>query len=238
MIAQATLPESEFGRAHLRDSLTALRLGHDGLEQFLGLLFDELDSLRDELDEEQARLDDERHQLREAQAQITAERNQWETDRQHWHDALQKRVVELEKDRLALAAELESERRRGAEMAEDFAEQRRQSADEQAALLGELRQLRISLDSRVGVGGHDSAIRERDGEADQAREKTSVQNAMDDAPRSKRARNSASEDDDAPPSRKKAVPTNPIQPDPVMGPLLSQFQLLQRDVARRREKKN
>ncbi|HEV3418535.1 MAG TPA: hypothetical protein VG056_17055 [Pirellulales bacterium] len=238
MIAQATLPESGFGRPQVRDSLTALRLGHDGLEQFIGLLFDELDSLRDELDEEQTRLDDERHELRGAQAQIAAERTQWETDRQHWHDALQKRVVDLEKDRLALAAELESERRRSAEMADDFAEQRRQSADEQVEVSGELRRLRMLLDARVGAGGQGTGIRESEIEPEQAHEAAQVQSEKVDAPRSKREKSPVSENQDAPPQRKKPLTTNSTAPDPVMGPLLSQFQLLQRDVARRREKKN
>ncbi|HEV2969764.1 MAG TPA: hypothetical protein VGY55_07225 [Pirellulales bacterium] len=238
MIAAATLPESGFDRAIIRDSLAELRFGHDGLEQFLGLLFDELDSLREELDEEQARLEDERHQLREKQAQITVERNQWETDRQHWHDALQKRVVELEKDRLALAADLETERRRSEETAEDFAAQRRQAADDHADLSGELRQLRMLLDAKVSVGGLGPASEDLDDEPSQTNETARDQTSKSDSPHVNRERNPASQDCNALPPRKKPAPANPSQPDPVMGPLLSQFQMLQRDVARRREKKN
>src|ERR1700674_621889 len=142
MIAQATLPESSLDRNRIRESLSALRLGHDGLEQFVGLLFDELESLREQLDEEQMRLDEQRHELREIEAQIAAERSQWETDRQHWHDALQKRVVELERDRLGLVNELESERRRTSEMAQAAADQHRQFVAERAEWAAEMRELR------------------------------------------------------------------------------------------------
>src|ERR1700730_12277159 len=142
MIAQATLPEVGLERNRIRESLSALRLGHDGLEQFVGLLFDELESLREQLDEEKLRLDEQRHELREIEAQVAAERTQWETDWQHWHDALQKRVVELERDRLGLVSELESERRRTSEMAQAAADQHRQFVAERAESAAELRALR------------------------------------------------------------------------------------------------
>src|SRR5438270_7685946 len=145
MIAPATFPEVGLERNRIRESLSALRLGHDGLEQFVGLLFDELESLREQLDEEKMRLDEQRHGLREIEAQVAAERTQWETDRQHWHDALQKRVVELEQDRLSLTSELESERRRTSEMAQAAADQHRQFVAERAEWAAELRELRHLL---------------------------------------------------------------------------------------------
>src|SRR5260221_2796644 len=142
MIGPATFPEVGLERNRIRESLSALRLGHDGLEQFVGLLFDELESLREQLDEEKLRLDEQRHGLREIEAQVAAERTQWETDRQHWHDALQKRVVELERDRLGLVNELESERRRTSEMAQAAADQHRQFVAERAEWAAEMRKLR------------------------------------------------------------------------------------------------
>src|SRR5260221_3976963 len=155
MLAPATLPEVGLERNRIRESLSALRLGHDGLEQFVGLLFDELESLREQLDEEKLRLDEQRHGLREIEAQVAAERTQWETDRQHWHDALQKRVVELERDRLGLVNELESERRRPSEMAQAAADQHRQFVAERAEWAAELREQRQSLPTHSAAEGRD-----------------------------------------------------------------------------------
>jgi hypothetical protein len=248
MIAQATLSESSLDRNRIRESLSALRLGHDGLEQFVGLLFDELESLREQLDEEQMRLDEQRHELREIEAQIAAERSQWETDRQHWHDALQKRVVELERDRLALTAELESERRRTSEMAQAAADQHRQFVVERAESAAELRALRQARTAEPeggeeGIAGQDSGSRVEPGSGVRDEAPIDLVHAEEDALKVNLRRIEAETKHPAaevvinPPSRPKAAPVNSYQADPVMGPLLSQFQQLQRDVARRREKK-
>jgi hypothetical protein len=238
MIAQATLPEAGFDGNRIRDSLSSLRLGHDGLEQFVGLLFDEFDALREELESDQTSVDEERQALQNAQAQIAAERQQFETDRQHWNDALQKRVVELERDKLSLAAELESERRRSEEAAKAVAEQQRQFAAERAEWMAEVRQLRDrSKSDQNEHAGEIPRTEFNEGDANPVAD-TLEQCAPKNSGR--KAKSAAT----AP-----AVPVNVIQPpkapafnpfesDPVMGPLMSQFQLLQRDVARRREKKS
>ncbi|HKD37231.1 MAG TPA: hypothetical protein VKB78_10530, partial [Pirellulales bacterium] len=200
-------------------------------------------------------IDEERHNVREAEARIAAERTQWKTDRQHWHDTLQKRVVELEQDRLSLASELEAERRRASDLSQAAADQQRQFVSERAESAAEIRELR----GRLAAGG---ATPDRDANAqhisngeDEAAnapepsgkvlreapidiihaEELILKGAMDarppSTPRTRRP--------DAAPQgpRTNAPGTNPLHADPVMGPLLSQFQKLQKDVARRREKK-
>lgn len=248
MIAQATLPEVGLERNRIRESLSALRLGHDGLEQFVGLLFDELESLREQLDEEKLRLDEQRHELREIEAQVAAERTQWETDRQHWHDALQKRVVELERDRLGLVSELESERRRTSEMAQAAADQHRQFVAERAEWAAEMRSIR-----QLSVG--DSADRELATTATTSGEQIEPLSAL----RGEAPIDLVHAEEEALKVNLRRIEVEPkrrteesaigllprakgalgvmFQVDPVMGPLLSQFQQLQKDVARRREKK-
>jgi hypothetical protein len=243
MIAQATLPETSFDGNRVRDSLSALRLGHDGLEQFVGLLFDEFDALREEFESDQTSLDEERQELRRSQAKIAAERQQWETDRQHWNDALQKRVVELERDKLSLATELESERRRSAEVAKAAVEQQRHFAEERAHWVAELKQLR----ERTGADPGDVVA-----EIPPAEVPPSAFAEISPAPELELAaargtvngKHSAKQyvaalsTKAAVASLPKSPAFNPFEADPVMGPLMSQFQLLQRDVARRRGKKS
>ena len=101
--------------------------------------------LREQLDDERLGIDEERHNVREAEARIAAERSQWETDRQHWHDTLQKRVVELEQDRITLASELEAERRRTSEMAQAATDQHRHFVAERTEFAAEIRELRQRL---------------------------------------------------------------------------------------------
>ncbi len=241
MIAQATLSETSFDGNRVRDSLSALRLGHDGLEQFVGLLFDEFDGLRDQLETDQASVEDERQELRRSQAKIAAERQQWETDRQHWNDALQKRVVELEHDKLSLATDLESERRRSAEVAKAAVEQQRHFAEERAQWMAELRQLRerSGAEPRDAVNGT-SAIDPTETKINSDVDWATLYPQMNDSrPTDSRPRK---EQPAGRPAKPAAVPApkppafNPFEADPVMGPLMSQFQLLQRDVARRRKK--
>jgi hypothetical protein len=255
MIALATMPEFALDRNRVRDSLAALRLGHDGLEQFVGLLFDELETLREQIDDERLEIDDERHNVREAEARIATERTQWETDRQHWHDTLQKRVVELEQDRLALVGELEAERRRGSELAQASADQQRHFVAERTQLTAQIRELqqRLATGSVNGDGAasallHSSAENGA-GDSVQPREKVRHEAPVDivhaeelilksgTGGRHGSTRSPRRQDPTSTAQRVAAAATNPTNADPVMGPLLSQFQKLQKDVARRREKK-
>jgi hypothetical protein len=238
MIAQATLPETGFDGNRVRDSLSALRLGHDGLEQFVGLLFDEFDALREEFESDQTSLDEERQELRRSQAKIAAERQQWETDRQHWNDALQKRVVELERDKLSLATELESERRRSAEVAKAAVEQQRHFAEERAHWVAELKQLR----ERTGADPGDAVAEiplPAFAEIGPAPElELAASRGAANGNHSAKQYVAALSTKPVAAALPKSPAFNPFEADPVMGPLMSQFQLLQRDVARRRGKKS
>ncbi len=132
-------------RKQIERSLAAVRLGHDGLEQFLGLLFDELESCCERLDEERRTIAGDRRELADEQAHLSIERARWETDQQHEHRTWQKRIEELEHERSRRIAELEAERHRSAELTQTVAEQQRQITDEREEWTAEIHQLRSLL---------------------------------------------------------------------------------------------
>ncbi len=142
----APISSAEIQLRHIREALTALRTDQDGIEQSLGLMFDEVDASWDQLDHDRSWIDTRRQEIKQAQVDLAAQRSQWEADRQQWHDALQQRVVELEKDRLMLQSELESARTRAGELTQALADERQRSATERAEWTEELRLLREALD--------------------------------------------------------------------------------------------
>ena len=81
---------------------------------------------------------------------IFPRRAQWEQDHRQRTDALQRRVVELEKDRLVLKLELESARSQATDLHETLTELQRQIAAERSEWNIELRMLRDVLDRQAG----------------------------------------------------------------------------------------
>jgi hypothetical protein len=139
--------------------------------------------------------------------------------------ALQAKVVELERERESLEQELEEVRMRAADLAKAMGDQKRQMAEERAELTAELRQLRRILDKQA------SWI------AQQSRQPASFAVGPIDAANT------------LPPGSLPTVPGQPAGPanngyaaapavaasrDPVLGSVMSQFELLRKDLERRR----
>ncbi len=127
-----------------------LRAGQSEIEQFVSSLFADLDAAWKDVEEDHARMNLERQKMTDAQTDFSARRAQWEQDHRQRTDALQRRVVELEKDRLVLKLELESARSQAADLHETLTELQRQIAAERSEWNIELRMLRDVLDRQAG----------------------------------------------------------------------------------------
>jgi hypothetical protein len=134
----------------VRDTLAALRAGHESLDLFVGQLFAGLESMRERLDQQDRKIKDERRQLAEERQKLSAERAQWQSQKQRTagQSPSGERVAEAEQERAALEEELETVRQRCEELAGTVAEQKRQIAEERAEWTAEFRQLRKILDKQ------------------------------------------------------------------------------------------
>jgi hypothetical protein len=141
VIARLKSPDARAASDLIDDGFIALRLGHDGIEQFFGLLFDELEAYREVLDAERAAIDAERRKLGGSQARLAAEQAGWETEQQQLRRLLDQRMDEAENQRKILLAELEAERTRSGQLSHAFNDLQRQFAEHQAAWAAELRTL-------------------------------------------------------------------------------------------------
>ncbi len=133
MIARLKSPDARSAPDPIDDGLFALRLGHDGIEQFFGLLFDELESYRECLDAERAKIEAERRKLGSAHARLAAQQAAWETEQQELLNRLERQIAEVESQRKAVLAELEAERRRSGQLAQAFADLQREFAEHQVS---------------------------------------------------------------------------------------------------------
>jgi hypothetical protein len=134
-----------------RQGLGALRAGHEEIGHFVSSLFEELDAAWIEFEDDHTRMSAERQKLADAQADFAARRGQWESDHRVRTDALQRRVVELEKDRLVLKAELESARAQATDLHQTLAELQQRIATERTEWNLELRLCREVLDRQSGI---------------------------------------------------------------------------------------
>ncbi len=135
-------PGAEFSlpvEKQLKHSLAELRVGHDGLEQFLGLLFDELEDWCERLERQQQWVTDEQRAVLDQQSRLSMERARWETDQQHEHRVWQKRIDELERERVELMAELDELRAECAQLTKSISEQQRHFTEERREWTAELR---------------------------------------------------------------------------------------------------
>ncbi len=208
----------------IKQSLTALRDGQETFAKFVVDLFSDLDAMQHKLREAQLQLLAERNQLKEERDRI-AQQQPSSSDAPAVDETLKAKVAELESDRTALEEELESVRAHAVDMAQTLSDQKRQMAEEHAEWAAELRQLRRILDKQaawitqhaeMGAGpwGGDSQFG------------AGANGSLAAAGPAGRAH---------PTAFPAANATSPArQPDPVVGSILSQFELLQKDVARRR----
>jgi predicted nucleic acid-binding Zn-ribbon protein len=209
-VAATQMPAARFSVdwTPVRDTLAALRAGQESLDLFVGQLFSGLESMHERLDQHDRRLKEERRQIAEQRERLVAERAQWEAHRQQAAGegtSSDQRTLELEQDRRDLEEELETVRARCEELAGTVAEQKRQIAEERAEWTAEFRQLRKILDKQSQLL------------AQKVEQAHVAQLAVVGAP--------------AGPAQ-----SSPDRGgiDPVLGSVMSQFQLLQKDAARRR----
>jgi predicted nucleic acid-binding Zn-ribbon protein len=197
----------------VRDTLAALRAGHESLDLFVAQLFSGLESMRERLDQHDRRIKEERRRIAEEREKLAAERAQWQAQK---HEVTgespdsSRLLVELEQERGMLEEELETVRRRCEELAQTVADQKRQLTEERAEWTAEFRQLRKILDKQSQI------LVER-----------VEQNHV--APLGVVA--GPSENVNGAAAQRGGV-------DPVLGSVISQFQLLQKDAARRRQAKS
>lgn len=196
----------------VRDTLAALRAGHESLDLFVAQLFSGLESMRERLDQHDRRIKEERRRIAEEREKLAAERAQWQAQKQHGaSEAPDSRLLtELEQERGMLEEELETVRRRCEELAQTVADQKRQLTEERAEWTAEFRQLRKILDKQ-------SQILVERVEQNQVAPLGVVAGPSDNVNGGAAQRGGV---------------------DPVLGSVISQFQLLQKDAARRRQAKS
>ncbi|MDZ4821388.1 MAG: hypothetical protein SGJ20_20695 [Planctomycetota bacterium] len=207
----------------VRDSLAALRHGHDSVHELISQLFDELESSQQQCEASREREQQQAQQLAEVHQTLITERAQWEALRSQPSAEQTGQILDLERERVQLETELESVRQRCLEMSETITEQKRQLAEERAEWTAEFRQLRKILDKQSQV----LSTRLEAGPANGGTASL-YGNGHPAEATSNGASNRANGEN------QHAVPVGAVEADPVLGSVISQFQMLQRDAARRR----
>jgi chromosome segregation ATPase len=212
------------------DALAALRHTHDSLAELLDGVFDDLESLSSEVDVRGRLLDELRTQaiaqaselrnLCQAEAEVRTEYSATRLEVEHARQQLAELPAESERlrgqlqsielERVSLETELEALRVRGAELTEQLAALKRESAEERAEWSGEIQQLRRAFERQAELLADRLvalAVAERpsNGAAETTQDTTT-------APKSS---------------------ATPVQ-DNVLGSVVAQFEMLQRDRQRRR----
>jgi septal ring factor EnvC (AmiA/AmiB activator) len=203
----------------IKQTLASLRSNQEAFASFVAELFGDVSAM-------QKRLVDLHHSLERERAQVAAERERLAKEREqlsatesHEDPALQTKVAELEEERCTLEEELESVRSRAVDLEATLAAQKREMADENARWSAELRQLRRTLDKQAAWITQQTESNANLDEASQPRQSVrgpDQRTHPTSFPNGAAARTA----------------------DPVVGSILSQFELLQKDVARRREQAN
>jgi len=205
------LQEVERDRAALRSAL-----------EFTGSQADSLAGVASELAQTRSELVETRREIllqREKLEVVRTESDQTQTNEQI-QDQLRRAAeerAEMELERRELETELETVRRRAAEISEAFEQQKRQMAEQQAQWTEELRRQRHLLESvtdRLGEGGSTPAVRPQ-----QTREERRPQESPQ--------RREVTKPEKQPDSTTAAD-------DSVLDSVMAQFEVLQKDLARRR----
>jgi chromosome segregation ATPase len=216
----------------VKQSLAALRSGQENFARFITELFADFESLTQKLCAAQTQL------AQNERMESAADPNSAELSAAS--DALQAKVAELEEERRQLEEELENVRTHSVNMQQVIDEQKRQMAEENAGWTAELRQLRRILDKQATW-----IAQQRENSPQYAADLESQQftgPAEDDSPGQPpilpiRTAQNPNRQIQQQPAAMRATGTagQAGRHDAVLGSVLSQFELLQRDVARRRD---
>jgi hypothetical protein len=234
-LSVSTISTAQSDCASLKEALAALQAGQESYAQFVADLLAELEAAQNKLRQAEARIDQQNGELVELRAQQAAALQSQADETQSGDQAWLDKVAELESDRQALEEELENIRTRAVDMAQTIADQKRQMSDDQTQWMDEFRQLRRILDKQT------KWITEQTGRSDGG--SRPAQLSIDSAFDSEMDVGGASSTPAAPaggsPAAAQGLVTPPNasakQSDPVIGSVLSQFEFLQKDVARRRK---
>lgn len=226
----------------LKQSLATLRAEHETYAQFVTDLLGDLEAMQQKLAEAEARIETQSEQLalHEAAHAETAQAEESPHDDGQPSEAelaLQNKVTELESDRQALEDELETIRTRAVEMAEVIAEQKRQMAEDQSQWMAELRQLRRLLDKQEKLISQQAELANAAGDdlpgisGSNGRPELSPAGINGSAAHASPSALAGSESTQSQTATRARIGHS----DPVLGSVMSQFELLQKDVARRRK---
>lgn len=238
-MSTATFPLADC--SSLKRSLAVVRAEHETYAQFVAELLADLESLQQKLAEAEAQIESQSEQLAHheaAQAEAVQAVDSAPDDGQPSEEelALQGKVTELENDRQALEDELETIRTRAVEMAEVIAEQKRQMAEDQSQWMTELRQLRRLLDKQSKVIAQQAELANAAGDPDPlgisgSNGYSEVAPTATNGSAVHASQPATTEPSQAPAASRARLGSS----DPVLGSIMSQFELLQKDVARRRK---
>jgi hypothetical protein len=201
----------------VRETLSLLRSGQESIDLFVGQLFGELDRMRDRLEQQERKLREERNQLLEERRAFDEQAHSaGSADGTLGGDPAN--VSEFQRERAELENELETVRQRCEELSATVAEQKRQLTDERAEWTAEFRQLRKILDKQSQLLAQ--RVEPAPGALAPAPTITVPHLAAAPTPQPVAA----------------AVPQQHAAAiDPVLGSVMNQFQMLQKDAARRRQ---
>jgi len=226
------IPSLQIACDPVKQSLAALHAGQEHFTRFVTELFAEFESLTQKLCSVEAQLAQD-NQSKTQDAAIDANLVELSAETQ----TLRAKVAELEDERHQLEEELENVRSHSANMAQVIEEQKRQMAEENAGWTAELRQLRRILDKQatwISQQRENSSQQYSDLELQQAPAEDYPSGQPPILPiRTAQTSNRPIEQ----PAAMRATGTGGQagRHDAVLGSVLSQFELLQRDVARRRD---
>jgi chromosome segregation ATPase len=215
----------------LQESLAALQTGQHDYEQFVVELLAEFEAAQEKLSQAEGQIDQQNRELAELRSRPAVDGQPAEQNGAG--DAvLESKVAELESDRQALEEELENVRSRAVEMAQVIADQKRQMAEDQTQWMEEFRQLRRILDKQTKwitqQNEQNGSAASPPADATSSAAKSGTEKSSDERgePSLELIRRAPAAD-----SHKSAGKNS----DPVLGSVLSQFEFLQKDVARHRK---
>jgi chromosome segregation ATPase len=218
------------------EAMTALRSSGDAFAGLLDSVFDDLEILGREVESRAILLEEVRRQSNTnvdelqsvrhaealAQAELVTVRREIEDARVQLstlparNNELKEHLQELERERCGLEAELEALRVRAAELADHLAEIKRETAEERAEWAAELKQLRRALERQTEL----------------LSDRLTITHSLE--KNSPPATSIPTQATPANPATAPAAVSPPTSKDAVLGSVIAQFEMLQKDRQRRR----
>ena len=202
----AELSERVAGWESVRNALAEIHASRDGLEEFFSEMLDELSSLSTELAARGQQWESQRRQTAQDQHNHKTATTAGEQQLKQTLDEARQQQTLLEQERTVLEVELEAVRNRAAETAELLAEQKHQTTQQHTLWNRELKQMRCLLENISTRLAQTEAVASagRSGPAEPAAAAAA------------------------------AVDSLSMAADPALDSVMAQFEMLQKDLAKRR----